>query len=595
MKPDSSKKSWRRFRKINLKPVDKKARKLEKASFRHAHKFVVSRWANLRFIRRHVVGWLILVALLCGLAALQITLSYRSVMYESQADGGVYAEGMVDSFRTLDPLFATTQAELSANKLIFSGLVRYDEKGYLQPDLATDWKIEEKGKKYTVSLRKDVTWHDGKPFTAKDVLFTIKTIQNPATNAVMYQSWKGVSVSSPDEYTVVFELPNAYAPFASLMTTAMLPRHLLVSVNPAGLQESSFGTQPIGTGPFSFSSLKTLDASTGKTLLQLDAFRHYWQGAPLLSRFSLTAYGTDTELIKAFRSHEIIAANDLSVDDMTEIQKGSTNFSSAAPTVNNGVYAFLKTDSLLLKDALVRKALVQATDTNSVQKELLGRHLAGPVINTRLAASQEVRQAGHDKKQADTLLAQAGYVKNKKGLLQKNNQVLELKVVSVDTPSYHRIIDLLAKQWKQHGVVVRKQFIDPEQIQQSVLRTRDYDVLVYELEIGGDPDTYAYWHSTQATSEGLNFSNYASSLASDALVAARTRSDWEVRDTRYTSFAKQWVADAPAVALYQPTLQYITAGQVKSVTSDQQLPSLVDRYSNVINWSVENTARYKTP
>jgi peptide/nickel transport system substrate-binding protein len=594
MKPESTNQSWRRFLKLNFKPVDKKARRIEKASMRHAHKFVIRRWSNVRSIRRHVVAWLFLVVLLCGLAIIQTILSYRSVFSQQPIAGGVYAEGVVDTIETLDPLFAKTQAEVATERLLFSGLLRYDENGNLQPDLATDVSIQEKGKRYIITLRDGVTWHDGKPFTAEDVLFTIGIIQNPAVGATAYQSWRGIAVSSPNRSTIVFDLPNAYAPFASQLTTSILPKHILGKVKPALFRQDAFSQQPVGTGPFKMTVFKTLDGVKNRKLVQVEAFNEYWRGRPLLNILSLTTYGSEVELMRALTTHQINAASDISEKSYRQFSTKGVADKYGVP-LNNGVYSFLNMDSLSLKDINVRQALLLATDTSLIQKRMIGEPLAGPVIAKQLPRATAIAQASFDQKKAAELFAKAGYTKDSQGRLVKDKQPLKLRIAAVDSSGYREVVALLGDQWEKLGVTVIRQHVDPEQIQQSILRTRDYDVLVYEVEIGGDPDVYAYWHSSQASPSGLNFSNYKSSLASDALLAGRSRADWAVRDTRYESFAKQWVADTPAIALYRSTLRYALSTQANGVAPTQQLPTTADRYTSVTDWSVETGNMYKTP
>ncbi len=594
MKPKIPTQSWRRFSKLNFKPVDKKARRLEKATMRHAHKFVIRRWANVRSIRRHVVSWLLLVVLLCGLAITQTILGYRSVFVQQPVEGGVYAEGVVDTIETLDPLFTKTQAEAAAEKLLFSGLLRYDEQGILQPDLATDVSIQEKGKRYIVTLREGVKWHDGKPFTAEDVVFTVKTIQNPLVAATNYQSWRGITVSSPNKSTVVFDLPNAYAPFASQLTTSIVPKHILGDVTPSDLRQHEFSKQPIGTGPFKMGAFKSIDSARNKKLVQVEASAHYWRGRPTLNVLSLTTYGSESELLKALQVRQINAASDVTEKSYRQLSSKNIVEKYGVP-LNNGVFSFFNVDSLALKELGVRQAILATTDTASIQKRMIGEPLKGPLISGQLPRATAISQSGFDPKRADELFTKAGYTKDKDGQLVKNKEPLRLRVVSADTPAYREVIGILSRQWEKAGVKVISQFIDPEQIQQSILRTRDYDVLVYEIEIGGDPDVYAYWHSSQASPSGLNFSNYKSSLASDALLAARSRADWTIRDVRYESFAKQWVADTPAIALYRSTLHYAMATKANGVNRVQQLPTTADRYTSVLDWSVEFGNVYKTP
>lgn len=590
---NSPEKAWRKYKKLNLKPLNKRAKKIEKKSLKHAHKYLVGRWENLRFIRRHVIGWLILVALLCGLTLLQIFLNYRSVSHTSPTKGGVYAEGSVDSINTLNPLFAVTQAELAASKLLYSGLLRYDEEGILQGDLAHSVQIEERGKKYTVTLRPDIYWHDGKPVTADDVIFTIKTLQDPKVGAVTFQSWRGVTAVKKSERVIEFTLLNAYSPFASQLTSAVLPNHILSSVDPTMLRENEFNRDPVGSGPYKIIDLKTLDPNGQKSLLQLQTNELYWGGVPNIPRLSLATYESEDKLLAAFKAHEINAVNDITTKAVRELSQSQEDRVQDVP-VNSGVYALFKMNNPLLQDKDLRRALVQATDTQEISKKLLGKSLQGPVTNAFLPETMKLSQGKYDNKVANQILESKGW--KKVGLFREKEGVkLELRVVSVDTDDYREIIDLLKTQWEKVGVKVTPQYIDPEQIQQTILRPREYDVLVYELEFGGDPDVYAYWHSSQASEHGANFANYTSSLSDDALVSGRVRSDMAIRDQRYSSFAKQWIDDAPAVALYQPTLHYVTASQVRSLDNSRSLPTASDRFNSISTWSISSDSAYNTP
>jgi len=135
--------------------------------------------------------------------------------------------------------------------------------------------------------------------------------------------------------------------------------------------------------------------------------------------------------------------------------------------------------------------------------------------------------------------------------------------------------------------------VDPndatQNILQTVLQPRNFDVLVYELSLGGDPDVYAYWHSSQATNNGLNFSNYNNAISDDALESGRSKISAKQRADRYAKFTATWQADAPAIALYQPKFDYIHIRNVNEVVNP------VDRYVDVQYWATEKKSVYKTP
>jgi peptide/nickel transport system substrate-binding protein len=130
---------------------------------------------------------------------------------------------------------------------------------------------------------------------------------------------------------------------------------------------------------------------------------------------------------------------------------------------------------------------------------------------------------------------------------------------------------------------------------QGILQARNYDVLLYELSIGADPDVYAYWHSSQIGMSGYNFSNYANKTADDALASARSRIEPELRNVKYKSFARQWLDDVPAIGLYQPVAEYVSNKNVRANNPAATLIFSYDRYANILDWSVNQKSVYKTP
>lgn len=581
-------------KRFDFKPVNKRARRMEKASLKHAHTFIVTRFANLRSIRRHIIGWFLLMGILIGLTSLQLSLEIMSTSTPKPADGGTYAEGLVDSISTLNPLFSTTQAEQSANKLIFSGLLKYDNQGILQPDLAESWEVNKDSTQYAFTLRPHLMWHDGQKLTANDVVATVNAMQDPRIGALAQASWRGIKVKALNEHQVVFTLPGAYAPFASAATFAILPQHLLNKIPPESLRESSFSKNPIGSGPFRFVDFKSVDITGGRSALQLESFTNYWAGQPRLGRFLLYTYSQPNDLLKGLGSHEINAASNVSLSDIKKLD--STELNIYRVPLNSAVYALFKTDSETLKDIKIRQALVQGIDITDLRLQLGAKALDNPVINNQLPQATQIKQKPFDKKAAELLLKESGWVKNKKtGYQEKNGNPLELRLVTVDAGNYRKLATILSEKWAGLGIKIDTQVVDPQQVQQSVLRPRSYDILVYELEQGGDADSYAYWHSSQAIGAGLNLADYSSPLVDDALITARIRTNPQLRDAKYATFARQWVSDAPALSLYQPTLNYLTARNVQSVGRGDHLPIPSDRFSNVNEWTAQTKLTSTSP
>ncbi|TXG77264.1 peptide ABC transporter substrate-binding protein [Patescibacteria group bacterium] len=590
---------WKKFVRIkspSVKHVRVRARKIEGATFRHAHRFIISRFANLRDVRRHAFGWLILAGLLVLATGVQLLWVQRSLSSQQPVAGGVYAEGVIGRIDTLNPVYAMTQSERSASHLIFSGLFRYDASNNLAGDLGETWRQSEDGRVYTVSLRKDAQWHDGEKVTADDVVYTLGLIKNPQTRSYLYRTWQDVSVKAVDRYTLEFTLPSAYAPFPHALTFGVLPKHLLGKVSPLRLREHTFNREPIGSGPFRFTNTRAINPDMERAVIQLERNDNYYRGPVKLERFQIYTYKDHDDLRQGFLSREINAASELTSEDIDMIIEEQPTTVVGDARLNDGVYAFFQTDQPVVKDVAIRKALLLATDRTALRGALGGKSssLHGPLLVEQTASAHGKKQAAYDAVAAGRMLDEAGW-SLEGNIRQKDGQKLQLNVVAPDVGDFPVVLKEIVKQWRALGVDVKDQVVPTATFEQNVLASRAYDVLLYELALGADPDVFAYWHSSQSSVRGFNLSNYRSDIADDALMSARGKSDLQLRDAKYSGFIDQWLTDTPAIALYQPHLRYVTTDGVRSVHGSASVVDALGRYHTIDQWTVLQAERNKTP
>lgn len=571
-------------------------RRAEGVTIRHARKFIFQRLDTIRDARRHIIMWVLAVGILIGASGLQLMWYHGNYQTLAPADGGTFAEGVLGPVETLNPLFSNSPAEESISSLMFSRLFMYDTSGNLHGDLASDIKVDTTGKIYTVTLRPDVKWTDGYSLTAKDILFTTELLKNTAVHPTI-KGWDNITVAVIDERTLTFTLPAIYAAFIDALTFPIVPQHILAEVTPNTLRENTFSDNPIGSGPFKLRFIQDIDRTVGRRIIHLERNSDYYNGMSHLDRFQLHVYGTRDAILKALSSGEISAAADLTMKDTRLIN--NDNYQVVTSPVNSGVFALLNTTKGVLKDKNVRLALQTGTDTGVLRKQLASDipALDSPFIDGQLTGNVPHAPA-YDLDKAKKILDDAGW-KISGETRQKDGIPLKINVVTTKDNDYERALETLAGQWRSIGVTVETLVINPsDQSQgliQNVLQQRNYDVLIYQLSIGADPDVYAYWHSSQIGTSGLNFSNYANAISDDALVSARSRNEIELRNNKYLTFARQWLADVPAIGLYQSTSQYVHSKSVQPYSSSNTLISSQDRYADILNWSVGSETVFKTP
>jgi peptide/nickel transport system substrate-binding protein len=610
------KRRWQQLQRINFdrKKLSKRVKKAEGATIRHAHKFIIGRLDNIRDVRRHILGWLALVALMIMIVGIQLLWFQQSYRTSAPARGGTYAEASLGPIDTLNPLYASSNAEVAASHLLFSSLYTYDKTGHLQTDLAKSVEMDATGTVYTVKIRPDALWHDDLHVTANDIAFTVNLIKNPSARSPLRSNWQDVMVKAIDDTTVQFQLPASYAAFAHALTFAVLPEHILGKVEPSAIRENVFSRAPVGSGPFSFKLLQTVGTTTHRTV-HMSAFEDYYKGMPLINRFEVHAYNEQRDIVRAVKTGQVNAAADLSSADIVQVD--TKKYTVTSRPVNAGVYALLNADSPILKDKVVRQALQIATDAQAIRKGLEvtlpsssakdskeGQHLTKPALDLpfvkgQLAGADIPVRPAFDILKAGQLLDSAGWKMS--GSVRKNDagQVLALNVATTKNANYEKSLEILAGQWRQLGITVNTNIIDTNDpssnFVQDVLQPRSYDVLLYELAIGADPDVYAYWHSSQASQNGYNFSNYRNPVADAALASARSRIESDLRNVKYKAFAKQWLEDVPAIGLYQSVAEYVASKKVQTIQPDTTLVSSNERYADILYWSVAEEPVYKTP
>ena len=556
-------------------------------------KLLLRRFNRLVSVKRFVFLWvgLFVVLFFATFAQFRDLGHYYQVL--QPVPGGLYSEGLVGTFTNANPIYASGAADVAASRLVFAGLFKYDNDNKLVGDMARDYRIDKTQKRYIVHLKKNVTWQDGKAFTADDVLFTYRTIQNLAAQSPLYGSWQDIQVSKLDDYTVIFDLPNALSSFPHAMTNGIVPKHLLQDIPPEQLRSASFNTRPVGTGPFSWRSVEVSGSvssanSDRRQRIALAAFNDYWNGRPKLDGFNLLMFTDENKLIEAFKEKQINAISGM--ESVPGALENDESIQTSITPLTSAVMAFFNNSRPGLDNVDIRKALVSGVD---VRKSLSLTPFAAKRVDEPFLKGQAGYNAGlaelpYNEDAANKLLDEAGWKRGPDGQRVKDGKALAFSLSSQNTENYSLTAKFLQKEWAKLGVKVTVNYYDGEELQGGIIGNHDYDILLYGISLGVDPDMFAYWDSSQASinSQGhLNLSEYKSSLADQALQAGRTRSDPNLRAVKYKEFLKAWRKDAPALALYQPNFLYITRGPVYGYQSDS-FNSAADRFYNVDQWMI---------
>ena len=493
---------------------------------------------------------------------------------------GIYREAVVGTPTMLNPLLATNQVDRDLSALIFSGLTRADARGEIVPDLAESWKVEEDGRRYVFTLRQGVTWHDGQPFTARDVLFTIQLMQDAAFpgSPVLADFWRTVAVETPDDRTVICTLPRTFAPFLAYTGIGILPEHLLASVKSGDLPNDAFNLQPVGTGPFAFEEL-----DTAKVEVALKPHAAYYGQKAQLEGLRFRAYPNTQAAIQAVVQGDVDGIGYIPARSLPQAGAIGNTANVYGPSLAGYTALFLNLKKPAFAEREVRQALALATDREALVRDGLqgwGTPGNSPILPSSWAYAAQ--SWPHDVTRAKQLLDGAGWKPAADGVLQKNGQRLEFQLLTDNDPARSAVANLLAAQYGAIGAKVIVVVRTPEEVTQLVA-TRNYESALSGWEgLAADPDPYQGWHSSQAET-GYNFADWTNQQADQLLEEGRLTTDNGKRKAAYATFQQIFATEVPSLILYYPQYHFAVSKRIEGVTADP-LDTPADRFRNIADW-----------
>jgi peptide/nickel transport system substrate-binding protein len=526
----------------------------------------------------------LLAILLLGTAMTYVAFNVTTVTVPDS--GGAYIEGIAGNPNLINPILCQANpVDKDLVQLIFNGLTRPNDKGEILPDLAERWDISADGMAYTFYLRQGVTWHDGAPFTAADVVFTVNMIKHPGFQGVPFLSdmWRTIVVEQIDTYRVRLVLRAPFAPFLDYTTIGILPQHILGNVPPETLAAAKFNAAPVGTGPYKLGEVSA-------RRIALVANPDYYGARPYIERLEFVFYPDEHSVVAARERGEIAGLARILPEYLPAVRKDEGLTLYSAP-ISGYTLVYLNLDKGIFQDRAVRQAMLWALDRQKLVDEVLGGQgivIHSPILPNSWAYEPNVPQYRQDLRKARQLLEDAGWLDGDgDGVRERGTQRLEFILATNEgDPTRVRLTQAISSQLAEVGIKAVPQVVGWEELVGQMLKLGRYDAILSGWQdLPPDPDPYPYWHSSQAGEDGLNYANYINETADLLLQEARSGNDKQQRIELYRHFQDLFARDVPSLLLYQPISNYAVDASIKNVQVSPQFESS-DRFRTLAQWYV---------
>lgn len=524
------------------------------------------------------VGFFVLFVIAFAWAAIIVD---RQFSTEIPARGGSFSEGVVGSPLKINPLLAISDVDRDLVDLVYAGLMRADGKGGLEPELAESFTLSEDGLTYTFVLKEGLRWHDGESVTAEDVLFTINRVKNPAIGSPKRANWEGVEVTLIDNRTIEFVLRRPYAPFLENTTLGILPQHVWSELTPEEFNLTERNLSPIGAGPYQFENFKKRQNGT-ITSYTLSSFDEYLPHEPYLRKITFYFYPNSAELIDAYNSGDIdaIRAHPENVDQVKSLDALTRITLPKIFTV-----FFNESNSSVLEDKAVREALDLAIDRDALIEAAVKGYAVPQELPLFIDAPDLIATSSPDR--AREILEDAGWELAEGGIREKtsknNSTLLGFTLSTSNNPELIATAEELKRQWEALGASVNIQILELADLEQTRIRPREYEALLFGQIVGFNPDPYAFWHSSQRNDPGFNITLYANPSIDSVVQTIRQNITAEERQEAYYEFAQELMTDRPGIFLYSPVEMYLIDERIKG-NDTERITLSAERFSAIEDW-----------
>ncbi|MCD4760324.1 ABC transporter substrate-binding protein [bacterium] len=510
-------------------------------------------------------------------------------------DGGSYTEGLIGAPRLVNPILADTDVDRDLIKLVFSGLMKFDQQGQLIPDLANGYTIDAEQTTYTFELKNNIRWHNGEPITANDVVFTINSIKNVEYNSPFKNSFNGITINQINDHTIQFKLEKPFAPFLSILTIGIIPEHLWYSIPAFGASRADLNIKPIGSGPYKFKSL-TRESNGNIKNYTLETYNDYHLDAPHIEELHFKFYPDFLTGATALQNKNIDGLIYLPKEYKEDIKSNKkVNFYNLQFPQYTAVF-FNPKNNDLLSDKNIRRALAISVNKEKILTEVLnddGQIIHAPILPGLIGYDPETKAEDYSPNKAAEILDNLKWTKPEEGQFRTktNNddeeEELSIKLTTINQSENVKAATIIQESWEAIGIQTELEIISKNKIKKDVIETRNYQALVFGEVINVNSGPYPFWHSSQNQHPGLNLSVLANKDIDSYLEDVRNAKTDQTKLEPLQKFQEKLLALNFAIFLYNPTYTYPVNNKIKGPEDLRFINLPADRFNNITAWYIK--------
>lgn len=519
---------------------------------------------------RVIIVWIFisLSVILFFSALVAVNIQFTSVV---PTLGGTVREGIVGTPRFINPVLATSDQDIDMVSLLFAGLTKRDSKGNIVLDIAESITESDDKLHYEIVLKPRTKFHDGTALTSDDFIYTVSLIQNPTIKSPYRILFEGVTIDKISDTTFTINLKKPFPLLMQALTTGILPKHIWKNLTDEQFSLSDYNIHAIGSGPF---KIDTITTDSGIPVsFTLIPNKNYTLGRPHIDAIEIVTYQNEKYALQGFNDKEVDRVHGIAPEKVSTLDIATTSVETSILPRTFTVF-FNPNKQAFLSDKKVRQALNMAINKQAIVDEVLRKY--GQVIETPYPFDPDQPSLIYNPEKAKSILVSSKYLKTA-------SSTLTINLATANTPEMKAVAEKIKTDWELIGVETNIQLYEFSDLNQTIIKERDYEALLFGTITKAPSDLYAFWHSSQRAYPGLNISNYVSNTLDKNLTTLREDDNELNRVSAYEAVKNEFTDEVPGIFLYAPSLIYIVNDKVTTPLPDFSLDNS-SRFLLVNEW-----------
>ncbi len=464
----------------------------------------------------------------------------------NQNNGDMFVTSLNGDASYLNPLLAADTSSAEINAFIFNGLLKYDKDLNLVCDLAESFKITDNGLTVLFKIKKNIKWHDGVPFTSKDVEFTYKKLIDPQTRTPFSSDYLLVKkFNILDDYSFSVSYDKPFAPILESWGIGIIPEHLFKNED---INTSKYNRQPVGTGPYIFKQWKT------DQKIELKANPDYFEGKPKIAACLFRIIPDQAVQFLELRNESIDQIS-LTTDQWNAYNVFFKHYDKYRYPSFSFTFLGFNLQKEPFKNIKFRQAINYALNKKDIIEGIfsgMAKEATG-IFPPNSWAYKKIESYEYNPGKALALLKEIGFSSGKDGYLYYNNTPFEITVITHQGNKARELsAQIIQEQLKQIGLKINIRILEWSTFINQYVNEKNFDALILGWSTAVDPDQYSLWHSEQTQKGQYNFMSYKNNEVDKLLIKARGSFNKNERIKMYHKIQDIMREDPPCIFLYYP-------------------------------------------